>query len=79
MTSHIAYPDELLDDGKLNEFYKDVSILFAERLGKIGEVNNWFDSRNNTLFDVILQRVIFLRFFIFHSSKSTTRTITRRF
>lgn len=25
MTTHIAYPDELLDDNKLNEFYTDVS------------------------------------------------------
>lgn len=24
MTSHIAYPDELLDDKKLNEFYNNV-------------------------------------------------------
>lgn len=26
MTTHIAYPDELLDDKKLNEFYYDVSL-----------------------------------------------------
>lgn len=25
MATHIAYPDELLDDKKLNEFYYDVS------------------------------------------------------
>lgn len=29
MTSHIAYPDELLDDSKLNEFYENVSIATA--------------------------------------------------
>lgn len=26
MTSHIAYPDELLDDAKLNEFYDEASV-----------------------------------------------------
>ena len=26
MTNHIAYPDELLDNNKLNEFYEGVSI-----------------------------------------------------
>lgn len=26
MTTHIAYPDELLDDKKLEEFYSNVSI-----------------------------------------------------
>lgn len=27
MSTHIAYPDELLDDKKLEEFYADVSII----------------------------------------------------
>lgn len=27
MSTHIAYPDELLDDRKLEEFYEDVSAL----------------------------------------------------
>lgn len=27
MTTHIAYPDELLDDKKIEEFYKDVGIF----------------------------------------------------
>lgn len=31
MTTHIAYPDELLDDNKLNEFYDNVCDFFIQR------------------------------------------------
>lgn len=32
MSTHIAYPDELMDDKKLEEFYGDVSVPIACRL-----------------------------------------------
>lgn len=33
MATHIAYPDELLDDSKLGEFYHDVScLIFSMRM-----------------------------------------------
>lgn len=35
MTSHIAYPDELLDDKKLDEFYEGLELSSADYLGSI--------------------------------------------
>jgi len=35
MTSHIAYPDELLDDRKLDEFYKGLELSPTDYVGSI--------------------------------------------
>lgn len=35
MTSHIAYPDELLNDKKLEEFYDGLELSFGDYLGSI--------------------------------------------
>lgn len=35
MTSHIAYPDELLDDRKLDEFYEGLELNSTDYLGSI--------------------------------------------
>lgn len=53
MTSHIAYPDELLDDSKLNEFYEDVSTAAAASHSRRLNTHESFDTEPTDTNDVV--------------------------
>lgn len=42
LKSHIAYPDELFDDKKLEEFYQDLEITPVDYLTAAANMSNFF-------------------------------------